>query len=116
MMFAISLERGWKYEGYSFYFWKRVKNDSDVTSEIHFKYSVFRNNFKNVKSVSFFFVFLLAKFHFIGDRFERLCLSLVERTTLKIHPRPFKILSIRVASDEEGWINGQSLATKEKRG
>lgn len=43
------------------------------------------------------------KFHFIRDCFERLCLSLVERTTVKIHPRPFKILSIRV--DERGGVN-----------
>lgn len=58
------------------------------------------------KSVSFFSPLAFsAKFHFIRDRFERLCLSLVERTSLKIHPRPFKILSIRVAGDERGGVN-----------
>lgn len=99
---------GWKFERTRFLFLKGVINDSDVTSEFHFKYSVFRNNFKNVKVlfVSFFSPLAFsAKFHFIRDRFERLCLSLVERTSLKIHPRPFKILSIRVAGDERGGVN-----------
>lgn len=74
-----------------------------MTSRQNFTLNIqyFINNFKNFKMCILFLA--SGKFHFIRDRFERLCLSFVERTTVKIHPRPFKILSIRV--DERGGVN-----------